>query len=455
MSFALRASPGASALFGLLRLPWIEAHVAAAAHAAAGAVAARRCSARRRCRSKRRSRAAAPTRWRCVSARSSPTRRPGARGWPAPPAAPPLILALNTLRIGTLGRAAASPRVVQRAPRLRLAGGADARDRGYVFAWMRARGSAPPRGGVGDVRRRAVPVGASSLADRGVLRAVFLGRRRRSISRAPRVLAVAALRRPRRGRSLSRPRRQRARAPANVLATPRGALPGHAGVHLDAADPGLPRGGLRLRADLAAARAWPSLAALPLFIAARHRAAAGRRAARRLGRLAAVPHPRVLPAAARRAVVVCVAALWRHGGRDGRAVAASGAVAGVLFVAAARRALHAARSPSSGGRRVRRSAGALALPPGVPGRPVSSRSGSRRSSPSAGGGSSAGSRLLGVDADRGAARRCTLLSAHAGVAPQVRDVRAWALAGPVLIFAAVVQPCPAAPLKPPRSPRWR
>ena len=35
------------------------------------------------------------------------------------------------------------------------------------------------------------------------------------------------------------------------------------------------------------------------------------------------------------------------------------------------------------------------------------------------------------------------LVVHAGVAPLVRDVRAWALVGPVLIIAAVVNVAPA------------
>jgi exosortase/archaeosortase family protein len=35
------------------------------------------------------------------------------------------------------------------------------------------------------------------------------------------------------------------------------------------------------------------------------------------------------------------------------------------------------------------------------------------------------------------------LAVHAGVAPQVRDIRAWAIAGPVLIFAAMVSHAPA------------
>ena len=62
-----------------------------------------------------------------------------------------LILALNTVRIGTLGRAAASPRLVRRAPRLRLAGGAHARDRRATCSpGCASRSGAPTR------RRRVV-----------------------------------------------------------------------------------------------------------------------------------------------------------------------------------------------------------------------------------------------------------------------------------------------------------
>jgi hypothetical protein len=35
------------------------------------------------------------------------------------------------------------------------------------------------------------------------------------------------------------------------------------------------------------------------------------------------------------------------------------------------------------------------------------------------------------------------LAVHAGVAPHVRDIRAWAIAGPVLIFAAMMSHAPA------------
>ena len=72
--FALRAVAWSLGLFGLLRLNWTEAHVVLPFTRAQAAVAVRTVRRAARCPSRSRSRAAAPTRWRCASGPSSPTR---------------------------------------------------------------------------------------------------------------------------------------------------------------------------------------------------------------------------------------------------------------------------------------------------------------------------------------------------------------------------------------------
>ena len=84
--FALRGVAWSLGLFGLLRLSWIEAHAVLPLTRVQARVAGllRRAGA---ARSTSRSRAAAPTRWRCASGRSSRIPSRGGRAWPARPAA--------------------------------------------------------------------------------------------------------------------------------------------------------------------------------------------------------------------------------------------------------------------------------------------------------------------------------------------------------------------------------
>ena len=172
-----------------------------------------------------------------------------------------------------------------------------------------------------DARRGQAQRGASphahrpaATAERSVPQPAGLTRRFVVLTaRVPRALhgGVAALSRERRracGGGVHRPRRGRwpsgfsastPRATGNVLLDGAGRIPGHAGVHLDAADSGVPGGGLRLRDRVALARAGAPRGGTALC-RSRHRPAARRGAAGRAGRFAAVPDPRVLPAAPRR-----------------------------------------------------------------------------------------------------------------------------------------------------------
>ena len=105
----------------------------------------RRCRSRRpittpvalRCRLPSPSSAAGPTCSRCASRPSSPVRSPGAPASPEPRGGVAFVLGLNTVRIATLGHAAASPALfralhLQVWPAILVLATA-----GYVFAWMR------------------------------------------------------------------------------------------------------------------------------------------------------------------------------------------------------------------------------------------------------------------------------------------------------------------------------
>ena len=112
-----------------------------------------------------------------------------------------------------------------------------------------------------------------------------------------------------------------------------------------------------------------------------------------------------------------------------------GVIVGVAFVHLARPVLHAPRH-ISGRRAARRSAGSDRAPPRVPGRPLSRavgrglrRRGWRRFL--------AGLAVLGLTQTAGLLALHALAS-HSGLTAHVRDVRGWAVAGPVLIFAAAV-----------------
>ena len=135
------------------------------------------------------------------------------------------------------------------------------------------------------------------------------------------------------------------------------------------------------------------------------------------------------------AVVVFLAALWRHGGRAALGHAVAGVIVGVLFV----RVLGPFYTPlvNAFGRRrstIRRARSRF-LPAFQVGLYLAlwvaafAAVGWRRFL--------AGLAVLGLTQTAGLLA-LQALAGHAGLTPHVRDVRGWAVAGPVLIFAAVV-----------------
>jgi hypothetical protein len=135
------------------------------------------------------------------------------------------------------------------------------------------------------------------------------------------------------------------------------------------------------------------------------------------------------------AVVIVVAARWRHGGGTAIAHAAAGGVAGVLFVYLLGPAY--TRVVSAGVTALDDPQGALAF---LPAFQVAlylalwvaaafAVVGWRRFA--------AGLAVLGLTQSAGLLVLQTL-AIHAGVSAHARDIRGWAVAAPVLIFAAVV-----------------
>ncbi|MCU1384291.1 MAG: hypothetical protein JWL71_2988 [Acidobacteria bacterium] len=433
-SFALRLVGWSVALFGLFRLPWMAFHVllpATQLQAAAGAAllgpstlpieATLACSGADALALCVAAIAAYPVPWRKRAAGI-------ALGTTA-------IVALNTVRIGTLGRAVASPRLFQLLHvyiwpfvlTLAIAG--------VVYGWMRIadrpsrRAPARPPTAAPMVSVRFAVAAAVGLLLFTLASPLYL--------QSARVLAVAALV-ARAAAALLRGLGVDAIAGAGLLTTPRGAF---LVTQECIATPLIP---VYLAAVLVYARPWWRAAvwiaaAVPLFIALG------------IARLLVVAVPasiqqssffihafsQLLVAAG----MVCAIALWRYGARPRtyvRMVAAVGLAVAFVWLAGAPytgaivwfRAL-AYEDPQ----------GALRFLPAfqfglflalwiaafVP-------SGWRRFL--------CGAALLA------ALQVCIsggvqLLFAYAGVAPLVRDIRAWALVGPALIIATVINVAPA------------
>ena len=396
-------------MFGLLRLNWTEAHAvlpftrlqAAAAVglfgtpstpvevtlACSGADALALCLG---------AILAYPVTWR--------TRLAGAAGGAA------LILGLNTLRIGTLGRAAASPAWFNALHVYVWPAAAHARDRRIRVRLDAPRGSRARSG-----RTRCSPrhppttpavIERPALTRRFVVLTVafllvFVAASPLYLE-SPGVLALAGFIARAAAATPRRRRRQRARRGQRALDAAR-RLPRHAGVHFDAADPGLSGGRLRLLDDVAAADPGRRSPRLPLFIA--------------LGivRLLVVALPEVVASPLffvhafyqllLGAVVVFLAALWRHGGRAAPRHALAGVIVGDAVRLPARSALHA-RGHLSGRRAARRSAGSDRVPSRVPGRPLSRAVGRGLRRRRLDGASSPGSRCS-ASRRRQACSRCT------------------------------------------------
>lgn len=430
-SFALRAVAWSVALFGLLRLNWTEAHVVLpltrvqaglavgllgtpalpveVTLACSGADALALCLG---------AILAYPVTWR--------TRLAGAGGGAA------VILCLNTLRIGTLGRVAASPAwfdtlhvyVWPAVLTLAIAG--------YVFAWMRF--ADRPRAGDEEPlashpasplpTRRFVVLTAAFLLLFAAASPLYL--QSAGVFALAGVIAHAAA-------AILAAVGVSAYSVANVLWTPRGSF---LVTQECISTPLIP---VYLAAVGAFSPTWRRLivgvlAAVPLFIA--------------LGivRLLVVALPVAVIASPiflvhafyqllLGAVVVFMAALWRDGGRAAPGHALAGIAAGFLFVyvlgpAYTRLVTYPAGAPLDDPQ------GALAfLPAFQVGLYLALwvaafvAIGWRRFL--------SGLAVLAFTQTAGLLLLHALAS-HSGLAAHVRDVRAWAVAGPVLIFAAVV-----------------
>lgn len=426
VKFALRAAAWSLGFFGLVRLNWFASHVLLPVTRAQGTVAAGllgtpsmpieitlACSGAEALALCLGTILAYPVKW--------GARITGAAGGAA------LILILNTLRIGTLGQAAASPEWFNLLhlyiwPAVLLLAIA-----GYVFMWMR----------FADGALRLPAAAARPLPTRRfvVLTAVFLilfAAAAPIYLESSRLLVVAAFI-ARTAASILGVAGVTAYAASNVLWTTRG---GYLVTQECITTPLVP---VYLAAICAYSTTWRRLilglvAALPLFIALG------------IARLLVVALPDVAPSPLffvhafyqllLGAVVVFVAALWRHGRRTAIGHAAAGVLVGILFVyllgplytrAVAHPGVAALDDPQ----------GAIAFLPAFQialylalwvAAAFAAVSWKRFV---------AGLTILGLTQSAGLLALQTL-ALHAGVTAHVRDVRGWAVAAPVLIFAAVI-----------------
>lgn len=431
MRFAVRAAAWSLGLFGFVRVAWIQAHVVLPVTAAQATVARAlfgtpstpvevtlACSGADALALCCGAILAYPAGWR--------SRLAGAGGGVA------LILGLNTLRIATLGHAAASPAWFDALHLYAWPIVLTLAIAGYAFAWMAL--ADRPRTSVG----RAVTPSAEALAPRPTRRFVVL---------AVTFLLIFAATSPMYLESAG------VMAIAGVIARAAAVVLGVAGVSAYATDNVLwtARGGFLVTQEcistpviplyLAAVCSWcttwsrriPAIAAaVPLFI--------GLGVARLL--LVALPDvigsPLFLVHAFYQlllgAAIVFLMAFWRHGGRTAFARALGGIAAGVLLALALgpvyARAVAYAAAPIDDPQ------GAIALMPAFQiGLYVALW----------------GAAFVAVGWPRfltglvvlGLTQTAGLLALHglaavAGYTAHVRDVRAWSIAGPVLIVAAAI-----------------
>ena len=430
--FALRGVAWSLGLFGVLRLSWTEAHVVLPLTRGQGGLAVGlfgtptlpvdvtlACSGADALALCLGAILAYPVQWR--------TRLAGAGGGAA------LILALNTVRIGTLGRAAASPEwfntlhvyVWPAVLTLAIAG--------YVFAWMRLAdrrsrlsdsGVAHPTIPIVRPTRRFVVLTVAFLL-------LFLAASPLYLE-SPGLLALAGFIARAAAVTLGAGGVS-AHAVANVLWTPRG---GFLVTQECISTPLLP---VYLAAICTYSTTWRRLilgvlATLPLFIAL---------GIVRLLVLAlpdtAVASPLFLVHAFYQlllgAVVVFLAALWRHGGKAALGHAPAGVIVGVLFVLLLG-AFYTRVVTYPTGAPLDDFQGAIAL---LPAFQVGLYLALWVAAFVAVGWTRffAGLAVLGLTQTVGLLA-LHALAGHSGLTVHVRDVRAWAVAAPVLIFAAVV-----------------
>jgi exosortase/archaeosortase family protein len=425
VKFALRAVAWSLGFFGLLRLDWFAARVllpltqaqGSAASALMGAPAmpievTLACSGAEALALCLGTILAYPVKWRA--------RLLGAAGGAA------LILALNTLRIGTLGQAAASPQWFNTLhvyvwPAILLIAIAV-----YVFAWMRLADRAP-RVSLDGLRlqptRRFVVLTLAFLVIFAAAAPWYL--------ESARVLALAAFI-ARTAAAILGAAGITAHAASNVLWTPRG---GFLVTQECISTPLLP---VYLAAICTYATTWRwralgAAAAIPLFIA--------------LGvlRLLVVALPDMIASPLffvhafyqllLGAVVVFIAALWWHGRGRAIAHAAAGIVVGVLFVYLLGPVYTRAVSPDVVWT-IDDPQGAIAF---LPSFQIALYLALWVAAFAAVGWKRflAGLAVLGLTQSAGLLALHSLVI-HAGMTAHVRDVRGWAVAGPVLIFATVI-----------------
>jgi exosortase/archaeosortase family protein len=416
-------------LFGLLRIPWIEGHVVlplitwqalqagrlfgAAALPVEATLACSGADAIALCLG---AILAYPVRWR--------NRVAGAAGGLI------LILLLNTLRIGTLGRAAGSPALFDALHLYVWPAALTLVIAGYVFGWMHLAETRPAAAAETTAQpwRRFVVLTIVFVLLFAAVSPLYL--------ESAAVLALASFIARAAAATLGAAGVS-AHAAANVLWTPRG---GFVVTQECITTPLIP---VYLAAVCAYAATWRRLvpgvlATLPLFTA--------------LGVLrllvVALPDAGTSPLffvhafyqLLLAAVVVAAAALWRHGGKAAPGPAVAGAIAGVLFVwllggAYTRAIAYQPRGPLDDPQ------GALALLPSFQvglylALSVAALAAARWR------GFLIGLAALGVTQAVGLAA-LHAFTTYPDLALHVRDVRAWAVAGPVLIFAMVVHVAPA------------
>ncbi len=432
-NFLLKTVAGSLGLFGLLRLSWVEAHVVlpvtrAQASLAQGLFgtpsvpveATLACSGTDALALCLAAVLAYPVKWRI--------RLAGAAGGTA------LILGLNTLRIGTLGRAASSPALFNILhlyvwPAVLVLAIA-----GYVFWWMsltERRPAADNAAGPPDVfhpgrpqpSRRFVGLTIAFLLLFAVTSPLYL--------ESPAVLALAAY--------IARAAALTlgvfgvsAHAAENVLFTSRG---GFLVTQECISTPLIP---VYLAAVCTYSTTWRrlvlgGLATLPLFIALG------------IARLLVVAVPPALASPEflvhafyqllAGVVIVFAAALWRHGGRTGAAHAVVGVIVGVSFMYLL--------GPFYSGVVTSRAVGRLDDPQGALALLPAFQAGLYLALWAAAFVAVAWRRVVAGLAVLGLTQAAGLLALHAlatygGLTAHVRDIRAWAIAGPVLVFAAVV-----------------
>jgi exosortase/archaeosortase family protein len=436
VKFVLRGVAGSLGFFGLLRLPWTEAHLVMPFTRVQGSIAVGllgaatlpvevtlACSGADALALCLGAVLAYPVKWR--------TRLAGAGGGAA------LILGLNILRIGTLGRVAASPawfnslHVFVWPAVLTLAIAA------YVFAWMRLADRAPRQASLTD--RAPSPSTTTRQAPRPSRRFVVL-----TIAFLLLFLAASPLYLESTGVLALAGFIARAAAvalgllgvsahtAANVLWTPRG---GFLVTQECISTPLIP---VYLAAVCTYSTTWRRLilgvvATLPLFIVLG------------IARLLVVAVPDVVASPIffvhafyqllLGAVVVFLAALWRYGGRAALGHALVGVIVAVLFVRLlgpvyTRAVTYAAAFPLDDPQ------GAIAFLPAF-------QVGLYLALWVAAFGALGWKRFLAGLAVLELTQTAGLLAlsalaSHSGLTAHVRDIRGWAVAAPVLIFAVVV-----------------